>query len=180
MSVRMVEIFNRRDIKAPEITNHIDVSYNDMEKACEHLAARIMEKEGKPGLIVYIQRGGMVPGRMLSDMLEVSNMTAVAARRYTGVGKAMEEPEIGYIDLTGSPGYILVVDDVADHGTTLKRVKERLEETSNEKVVLCTLYVKPQSVEKVKIDYSDGEAANETWIIFQYEKNETMRLLGRK
>ena len=154
-----------------------DVSFDDIGKGAALLAERIMQEKGKPGRIVYIQRGGMVLARLLSDELGVSNMTPVVASHYKGVGEVEDEVAVGRIWEVNGDGYSLLVDDVADRGDTLKEVTGKLALVSKDEIVTCTLYMKPHSV--FAPDFYAYSVPDDVWIIFPYEKSETRRSLNR-
>ena len=59
-------------------------------------------------------------------------------------------------------GYILLVDDIADTGKTLKAAKEELERKTGRKIITATVAYKPQSV--MKPDAYVYNVDNNTWI----------------
>jgi len=146
----------------------------------KQIAKEILEKYGAPESIIYIERGGMVIGRLLSDYLQVKELIGIRAGYYLEDGTPSTAVNIGsfeYLPITQS-GYILLVDDIADTGKTLEQVLKKVKEKVNKKIVVATIAFKPQSI--VKPDVYAYTVDNETWIIFDYEENETkLRFLKR-
>ncbi len=146
-------------------------SLNQMKRHSEELSMEILKRYGKPGQIVYIERGGMVVGRLLSDMLMVKDVAGINASYYLGVNKRASKVSIGQVpQLKKGSKYILLVDDVADTGKTMSKVAEAIRRRHNVRVATCTIFYKPRSV--IKPDFYAREVGNEKWIIFEYEQNE--------
>ncbi|MDW8061790.1 MAG: phosphoribosyltransferase [Nitrososphaerota archaeon] len=140
--------------------------------------AQLVEKAGfKPDLIVGIARGGWIPARLLSDFLLNPNIASIKVEFYKGIGETMNEPMITQdipVDVRGLK--ILVVDDVADTGKSLKLVKERLESMGAGEVRVATIYYKPWSIFKPDFYAKTTNA----WIIFPHEVREAVEILYRR
>jgi len=96
---------------------------------------------------------------------------------YTAPGQTLEKPIIDLTPLGNVENLkILVVDDVADTGETLKELRQRIIEKGASKVEIATLYVKPWR--KVEIDYYSRET--DKWIVFPWEIKEVLQELGKK
>jgi hypoxanthine phosphoribosyltransferase len=136
---------------------------------CDELATRI---ESKPDIIVGISRGGLVPARILSDILDVKDVAVLGIRFYKGMGKTEEKPVITQdisVDIKGKK--LLVVDDVADSGRSLVFAREHLKDA---KEVRCaTLHYKP--VSEYKPDYFVSTTT--AWIVYPWEVHEVEREL---
>src|SRR5512137_120036 len=90
---------------------------------CEELAAKI--KDYKPQMIIGLSRGGLVPARIMSDMLDVKEVGILGVAFYKAMGKATDFPRITQeltMDLKGMR--VLIVDDVADTGRSLMVAKD--------------------------------------------------------
>ena len=59
---------------------------------CERLAAEA--KAYHPDLIVGLSRGGLVPGAILSDILDVREIGILGVTFYKGIGKRAQRPMI--------------------------------------------------------------------------------------
>ena len=147
-------------------------SLKEIYEAVVSLSRLIKEKEGRIDVIVGISRGGLVPSRLFSDMLDVKEIEIVKATYYSGIGKRMDKVILEVprdLDVKGKK--VMIVDDVADTGETLLDVERIVKEGNPSKVIKVTLYVKPWS--KVRPEYFYGET--EAWIVFPWEVAETLR-----
>lgn len=139
------------------------------------LAGRLRESCFKPDVIVGISRGGWIPARILSDLLENPNIANIKVEFYLDVYKTVEEPVITQpVSTSIKNKKILVVDDVSDTGKTLKIVYEEMMKEARE-VRAATLYYKPWS------DYRPNfyVKVTDAWIIFPWERYEMIKTLGR-
>lgn len=141
------------------------------------LADKINAEGFKPDVIVGVCRGGWPPARVISDLLENAELANVKAEFYLGVGETKGEPVITQPVSTSVLGKkVLVVDEVADTGKSLRLVKEHLMERGAVEVKIATIYYKPWSI--VIPDYYEKETSR--WIVFPWEVKETIRKLFEK
>lgn len=117
------------------------------------LAAQVAESGYRPDLILAIARGGLFVAGSLGYALSVKNLSVMNLEFYTGVGTRRDVPMVlpPYLD----PGEladttILVADDVADTGLTLRAVHQFSSGVVAESRT-AVLYEKPTSV--VACDY---------------------------
>jgi hypoxanthine phosphoribosyltransferase len=147
-------------------------SWNKIYNLCLKVADQIKNSDYKPDLIVAVSRGGWIPGRVLSDLLENPKIAAIKVEYYTDIYKTHPNPEITQplaVDISGKR--ILLVDDIADSGHSLKLVSEHLFERGAADVKICALYCKPWSV--VAPDFN--ARTTDAWVCFPHEIFETMR-----
>jgi hypoxanthine phosphoribosyltransferase len=147
-------------------------SWNDIYAMCLKVADLIKKGTYKPDLIIAVSRGGWIPGRILSDLLENPKIATIKVEYYEDIYETRSEPEITQpltVDIRGKR--VLLVDDIADSGHSLRLVKEHLFEKGAADVRVCTLYYKPWSV--VIPDYS--ARITDAWVCFPHEIFETMR-----
>ena len=137
-----------------------------LEKDCLTLAQNLLSV--KIDKIVAISRGGLVWGRLLSDLLKIpiSHITIESYKNLRQEKEAMisEAPSHSFEDKT-----ILIVDEIADSGKTFKRAVSYFQNFPLRKIYLLAPYVKSHS--KIKPDFSVH--TNDAWIIFPYEIRET-------
>ncbi|MEM0057138.1 MAG: phosphoribosyltransferase [Candidatus Geothermarchaeota archaeon] len=139
------------------------------------IANKIKESGIKIDLIVGIARGGLIPARILSDLLLIPRVKIIHAGFYISPGRTLHSPiiytSIDKGDVEGKN--ILLVDDVADTGETLLAIKEHLVKNGAASVYVAVIYKKPWN--KAEIDFHAKET--EAWIIFPWEYIETIRQL---
>ena len=98
-----------------------DLSWKQLERLVRKLASKIRESGWKPQCLIGITVGGIIPLALLADEFGTKNIATVSARSYSkkrqGKLRITSLPEI---DLRGKR--VLLVDEIADRGTSLKRI----------------------------------------------------------
>lgn len=98
------------------------ISWPEAIGMSEALGRKVLESGFKPEIILAISRGGLVPARIISDVLDVDNIVT-AAVKYWAVAERRAERPILYHGVEPSViGWkkVLVVDEVADTGATFE------------------------------------------------------------
>jgi hypothetical protein len=156
---------------------YLRLTWEDIERQCLTLAKKIKERKVPFDLIIGIARGGWVPARLLSDMLNNDEVHSMRVKFYTGIGEVAEKPVILHptqIDVTGKK--VLLVDDIADTGKSLSIAKEHLEKRGAGDIFVVTLIKKPHSEINPDLYVEETDA----WVIFPWEVRETVRLILKK
>ncbi|UCE44437.1 MAG: phosphoribosyltransferase [Candidatus Bathyarchaeota archaeon] len=136
------------------------------------LAEKIREDGFKPDVIVGVSRGGWPPARVMSDLLENPEIANVKAEFYIGVAKTKGEPILTQpVSVSVEGKEVLLMDDVADTGKSLRLVNSHLKKKGAIEVKISTIYYKPWSV--VVPDYY--EKRTNSWVIFPWERKEAVR-----
>lgn len=141
------------------------MTWHDIEKAVEALAIPIRE-ECDPDVIVGIARGGLIPAVRLSHLLGDLLMRVIHVKHYENVDETTDMPEIFWSDIGKLEGRVLIVDDVADTGKTLKVVSNHLESRVEGELNTCTIAFKPRS--EIEPDYYVYKT--DKWIVFPWEE----------
>ena len=121
--------------------------------ASRELAATVHDSGFEPDVVLGIARGGLVPAGAIAYALDCKNLFALNVEFYTGVNERLAIPIMlppvpSMIDLKDSR--VLIVDDVADTGHTLKLVNDFCAGQVKESRI-AVLYEKSASI--VKCDY---------------------------
>lgn len=122
-------------------------------RAARELAQRVADSGFRPDLILAIARGGLFVAGSLGYALSVKNLYVMNLEFYTGVDERLDVPVMlpPYLDKFDlNDARILIADDVADTGHTLKVVHEFCQEVVAESKT-AVLYEKSQSL--VKCDF---------------------------
>ena len=103
------------------------LSWVELGSATRELATRIAADGYRPDVILSIARGGLLVGAALGYALDVKNAWTMNVEYYTGVEERLEVPMIlppvpALVDLESAR--MLIADDVADTGETLRLVKD--------------------------------------------------------
>jgi hypothetical protein len=161
---------------SPELEFEVP-KWNQIYEMLLNLAEKIRKNNFKPDIIVGVSRGGWPPARVMSDLLDNPNLANVRAEFYLGVAETKGEPTLTQpVSMKIAGKKVLVVDEVADTGKSLKLVKEHIIEKGATEVKIATVYYKPWSI--VKPDYYERETSN--WIVFPWEIKETVRKIVKK
>jgi hypothetical protein len=103
------------------------LSWELFGQASRELAQLVADDGYRPDLILSIARGGLLAAGALSYALNVKNLHMMNVEFYTGVDERLDMPVMlppvpSSVDLAGAR--VLIVDDVADTGETLKLVHD--------------------------------------------------------
>jgi len=153
----------------------LHISWSKTQKLCEKLAKKV--KTYSPEVLVGVSRGGLVPVRLLSDILNIKSVGVMRIEFYTSLGERMDFPKITQdvsLDLNGKR--VLVVDDISDTGRSLQVAKDHLKRKGAKEVKFATLHFKPHSI--FKPDFYIDET--DKWIVYPWEVNEVKREMKDK
>ncbi|MEX2504995.1 MAG: phosphoribosyltransferase [Egicoccus sp.] len=134
--------------------------------AVRELAQQVVDDGYRPDIVLSIARGGLVVAASLAYALDVKPCFVLNVEYYTGIDQRHDEPIVlpPMLDLEEARGAsVLIADDVADTGHTLRLVQRLCEDRVAEARV-GVLYEKPQSV--VACDYV--WKATDRWIEFPW------------
>jgi hypoxanthine phosphoribosyltransferase len=152
-------------------------SWEGMYESLLELARKIRKAGFKPDIVVGVARGGWPVARVMSDLLENPEVANVKAEFYLGVAETKKKPIITQpVSASVESKKVLVVDDVADTGKSLALVKEHLKGQGAAVIRIATIYYKPWSV--LKPDWFERQT--ERWIVFPWERKETIKRILEK
>jgi len=147
-------------------------SWDEIYNMLLNLADKIRRDGFNPDIIVGVSRGGWPPARIMSDLLDNQELANVRVEFYVDIAKTMREPVITQsLSVSVEGKRVLVMDDVADTGMSLRLVKSHVEERGAREIKTATIYYKPWSV--IKPEYYERETRK--WVIFPWERKETVR-----
>jgi hypoxanthine phosphoribosyltransferase len=134
--------------------------------ASRDLAHTVADSGYRPDVVVAVARGGLTVAGALAYALGVKNCGTMNVEFYTDVDERLDvpvvlPPSLDMVDVAGLR--VLVADDVADTGHTLRLVREVLLQHVAE-ARTAVLYHKPRSV--VRPDYTWRET--DLWIDFPW------------
>jgi hypoxanthine phosphoribosyltransferase len=147
-------------------------TWNQIYAMLVRQAGKIRCSGFKPDVIVGVTRGGLVPARVLSDLLGACELATVRVEFYVGVAETRSEPVLKQgvsEDVTGKKA--LLVDDVADSGKSLLFAKEHLQHHGVAEVRVATVYRKPLSA--LTPDFYEKETR--LWVVFPWDAKENIK-----
>jgi len=134
--------------------------------AVRELAQQVADDGYRPDIILAIARGGLFVAGSLGYALSVKNLYVMNIEYYTGVGTRLDVPVMlppyqDTVELDGAR--ILIADDVADTGNTIRVVHEHCEGRVAD-VRTAVLYDKPHSI----VDCEYVWRRTDRWINFPW------------
>lgn len=149
-------------------------SWDEIYEMLLTLADMIRRDKFQPDIIVGVSRGGWPPARVMSDLLGDVELANIRVEFYRGVAETESEPIITQpLSMHAAGKNVLIMDDVADTGRSLKLVKEHIMEKNARSIKIATIYYKPWSI--IVPDYY--VRVTRRWIVFPWERKETVRNL---
>ena len=151
---------------------HLYVSYDEYHDLIEKLAIKVHQSGWKFDTILCLARGGMRPGDVLSRIFDVP-LAIMSTSSY----RAEEGTVQGHLDIAHfitTPqgqiaGKVLLVDDLADTGVTLKAVVERLRTNYQPITELRTAVIWTKGTSSFPADYSVEHLPTNPWIHQPFE-----------
>jgi len=134
--------------------------------ATRELSRRIVASGFRPEVVVAIARGGLLPAGAIAYGLGVKNCGAINMEFYTGIGTVLDAPEVlpPALDMEYLDGRrVLLVDDVADSGRTLRMAVDMLRDRGAD-VRSVTIYTKPATIIQPDFAWRDTDR----WIDFPW------------
>ena len=134
--------------------------------AIRELAQAVADSGFAPDVVVAVARGGLPVGGAMAYALGTKAVGTLNVEFYTGVDERLDvpvvlPPTLDIVDITGLK--VLVVDDVADTGETLKLVRDVITGHVAE-ARTAVLYQKPHSI----IDATYVWRHTDRWINFPW------------
>ena len=142
------------------------MSWSIFGDASRSLAQAIADDDYRPDMILAIARGGLLIAGALGYALSVKNLYTMNVEFYTGVDERLEMPMIlppvpDLVDVGHAK--VLIADDVADTGKTLKLVQDFCVGKVAE-VRTAVLYEKPRSIVQCEYVWK----STDMWIEFPW------------
>ncbi len=157
---------------------HLYVSYDEYHNLIEKLAIRIHQSGWKFDTILCLARGGMRPGDILSRIFD-KPLAIMSTSSYRAEAGTMQ----GKLDIARyitTPkgeiaGKVLLVDDLADTGHTLKSVLDQLRTNFAAITELRSAVIWTKGLSSFNADYSVESLPTNPWIHQPFEGYDAMR-----
>ncbi|MFH0955270.1 MAG: phosphoribosyltransferase family protein [Candidatus Micrarchaeota archaeon] len=148
------------------------LNWKQIETACRKLSEKI--SKNRYDAVVCIANGGLVPGRLFSEYLNVP-LGIVVAKRYNRKNKAKKffamDSKILWCGKKPKTKRILIVDDIIDEGITARTIADRLKKKLKPKRLdIAALFCKPKKTKANLADYTVFYyKKTKDWIVFPWE-----------
>src|SRR5262249_13054708 len=140
------------------------VSWDEFHRDARALAWRL-SAAGRFEAMVAITRGGLVPAAIVARELDMRIIDTVCVSSYAPVKQQKEIKILKTVlpeTARGGGEGLLIIDDLADTGATIKRVRAILP-----KAHVATIYAKPLG--RPHVDTFITEVSQDTWIYFPWD-----------
>lgn len=142
-------------------TSDIYLSWDDVQTMCRELAHRIHDEAPHSfDKIVAVTRGGLFPAGILARELNIRHIDTISVASYDE--QQRHEPKVLKDCHPDYKDGALIVDDLADTGTTLRLLQNHFVAPK-----FATLFVKPLGSELV--NWYGRHTNQETWVRFPWD-----------
>jgi len=154
------------------------LTWEEALKLCYSLAEKVMESGMDFDAIVTISRGGLVPARIVSDVLGVDELFVVRSKFWGIGGKVYAEPKVSIHEgLSVNSKKTLIVDEVVDTGATMSKVVRLVKDFGASEVRTAVLHYK--STSSLTPDFYVEKVENWVWIFYPWSFSETLYGLAK-
>jgi uncharacterized protein len=141
---------------------------------CRDLSTSVVESGYEPDAIVALARGGWFAGRMVCDLLGISDLISLKVEHYVGTARLADECRVRYplLEEMVKDKQVLIVDDIADTGKSLKHSSDYVKElrpTDCKTGVLQLLFTS-----EITPDYYAEFLEDWTWVVYPWNFIEDM------
>jgi len=162
----------------------LNLSWSDVENACLDIANQMTNSNFKPTVIMPILWGGIVPARILIDIMGWNRdiCRPISARSYKDC-KQTDVIDVNIpFDIAGAKEQkVLIVEEIVDTSRTVKRTLDVLQERGCDlvNVEIATLYRRrSNTLRGFPINFWHKEVKDE-WLIFPWDKHEFIRAMNK-
>jgi len=160
-----------------DLPEEFDCTVTDWEYIyglCRDVADEVRAADFEPDVVVALARGGWFGGRCLCDFLGLDDLASLKMEHYVGAGQAAGEPQVRYPMPEGSVADkdVLVVDDIADTGGSIRRAHEYVTDRDPAAVRTATLQLLRTS--EFEPDFVGERLEEWTWVVYPWNFVEDM------
>ena len=156
---------------------HLYVSYDEYHSHIEKLAIQIHQSGWQFDIILCLARGGMRPGDILSRIFDKPLAIMSTSSYRADAGTVQGELDIARFITTPKgeiAGKVLLVDDLADSGLTLKAVIGQLRDNYQPITELRSAVIWTKGVSTFQPDYSVETLPSNPWIHQPFESYDAL------
>jgi len=157
---------------------HLYVSYDEYHNLIEKLAIKIHQSDWNFDTILCLARGGMRPGDILSRIFNKPLAIMSTSSYRSDAGTVQGVLDIARFITTPKgeiAGKVLLVDDLADSGHTLKAVMELLKNNYKPITELRSAVIWTKALSSFSADYSVEFLPTNPWIHQPFEGYDSLR-----
>jgi len=144
------------------------INWNELDSLIRNLKSKIDHGKQKPDIIMGISRGGLVPGVMLSHLMD---LPMIPLRWSTRDFLYSDEDTINDISQEIEEGKtILIVDDICDTGHTFHLLADFFDNIPYDiknRILWASIHVRAGT--KFEPDYYSKRIDDQGWVVYPYE-----------
>ncbi len=151
----------------------VALTWGEIYGLSKKLALSVKRSGFKPDIVVAISRGGVIPARIVCDVLGIMDLLSVKVDHWLQTGDHTEKAVIKYplnADLTGKS--VLVVDDIADTGSSLEVTRKHVLDLGARVVKTATMQT--LSTSTFTPDYTGEHVSEWAWFIYPWNYYEDL------
>ncbi|MFC6797323.1 MULTISPECIES: phosphoribosyltransferase [unclassified Haladaptatus] len=135
---------------------------------CREVSDEVKAAQFEPDVVVALARGGWFAGRCICDFLGLDDLTSLKMEHYVGTAQKSGTPEVRYPMPEGSVEGkdVLIIDDIADTGGSIKRADEYVRERNPGEVRTATLQLLGTS--EFEPDYVGEKLEEWAWVVYPW------------
>jgi hypoxanthine phosphoribosyltransferase len=158
----------------PEEFNCTVTNWEYIYGLCRDVSDGVKRADFEPDVVVALARGGWFAGRCICDFLGLDDLTSLKMEHYVGTAQKTGEPEVRYPMPEGSVEGkdVLIIDDIADTGGSIRRAEEYVTERDPGEVRTATLQLLGTS--EVEPDFVGERLEEWTWVVYPWNFIEDM------
>ena len=149
---------------------YLKLTWSDIENACINITKKIKDSKIPFDTIVSIGRGGMIPARLLSDCLSISQVYLFNVKLYRGINQKNSSVSKEFFQPNIQKKHVLLVDDLMDSGETIEATFSDFNTRGCSDLQIATILCKNHVTRRPS--YYDIVCDKEDWVIFPWEKTE--------
>lgn len=149
------------------------VTWEEIYRLCRDVSRQLRAVDAPLDMIVAIARGGYIPGRLLSDMLGVYDLTSIKIEHYRGAQKQPDTLVKYPLNADISGRNVLLLDDVCDSGDTFAVAVEHLRGSGTPRT-LHTAAMQLKAASGFVPDHYAETVSEWRWIIYPWAVNEDL------
>jgi uncharacterized protein len=150
---------------------YLNLSWTQIEESCKDIAKKIKTANYNPDMIIAVGRGGLIPSRILSDILNIHDVLHFPVSFYRGVNNKLIKPRsLSNFSHNVRGKKILLVDDLIDSGGTAEFVISDLNMKGSTIIRYATIICKDDV--KRKPTFYSFSCKQDVWVVFPWEKEE--------
>ena len=151
------------------------LSWDEIYSLLYELSRRI-KHEYCPEIVIGVARGGLIPARIIADLLDVPTLGSIGVRFYEDISQRLRNPIIIQpLNISVANKRVLLIDDIVDTGESLTLVASEVKTKAGD-LKTATIYRKPLTC--FTPDYSAQET--DVWVVFPWELRETIKKIGKR